>query len=338
MGFCDFVVKYNPETETEQQLSDKIFYSLYIKRLKANKPTIIFLCGDSGEGKSETAISLQDKLMEIQGIDLANYMDETNIYTPFEYPTKIDKLLFDKDLKKVNILTLHEAREVIKAKLWHSFVTQAVADINAMSRSIKRLCFIIVSQFIRDISNDIRYTLNFYCKVVRPKGKHVRLFIKVIWKDDRDIEKPRLRTRRLVGLLIMPDGSYRKFYPKYFEMKRPRRELIDIFEKQDKDSKAKIIRQKLEKMLKKMSLESGIEDNKINKLVEFYGQNIDSIGLIGKKVRGKWKLLPEVKKMHDLTDEDTIVLQNLLNDKIVNGFREKIKNSFEEEEQEEKED
>src|SRR3990172_1749681 len=117
-----------------EDVTKRILYSLIVKRIKHKKPCVIFISGDSGEGKSWSGISLQDIILETQGINLAEYFTDVNIFTPLEYPKKLDRLLYNKELKKVNVICLHEAREVIRAKDWRSFLTQSIADVNALSR------------------------------------------------------------------------------------------------------------------------------------------------------------------------------------------------------------
>lgn len=311
MAYCDFVIKY---TDDQQELLRRILYSVVIKRLKFKKPTIIFLGGGSGEGKSWSSLRLQELLFEIQGLSLKDYIEVTNVYTPIQYPKKLDTLLFNKEYKKANIICMHEAREIIKAKHWQSFLTQAIGDVNAMSRQIKRMCIIIISQFIRDITTDIRYTLNFYITVRRPKGCKPRLYINMMWKDDRDLEKPKLRKRKLSGYLVYPNGRYRRFVPQYFEMSKPDKDIIEIFEKQDFEAKAGIIRNKLDRLLKEMAI--GLEDTnkKIQAMVDFYIQTPDNLNLIGKRVKGRWKLKPQFRQMHDLNEFEVKQFHDKLND------------------------
>ncbi len=304
MAFCDFVVKYDPTKDSREELTKRILYSVFIKRLKAKKPVILFMSGDSGEGKSYSNIALENVLLEIQGLDLRDYFNDINVYTPLEYPRKLENMLHSKRLKKINILCMHEAREIVRAKNWQSFLTQAVADINAMSRTIKRLMIIITSQFIRDITTDIRYTINFYVKVSRPKGKSARLYINVMWKDDRDLEKPRLRKRKLSGYLVYPNKRYRRFVPTYLEVRKPPKDLTDIFDKADRIAKAGIIRNKLNKLMSEMKTELGEENTKVNSMVTFYTANLDALSSIGKRYKGQFKLKSDVRKMHDLTRDE----------------------------------
>jgi len=316
MAFCDFAIQYNPEVDTSETVTKKILYSLIIKRLKAHKPAVIFIGGDSGEGKSLSAVRFKQLLLEIQGLDIRNFLNDINVYLPIEYPQKLDRLLYEKELKKVNILCMHEAREVVKAKLWYSFLNQATADINAMSRAVKRLCIIIISQFIRDISNDIRYTLNYYCKVSRPKGKKARLYFYVLWKDDSDLEKPKLRKRKLSGYLIYPSKVWRRYVPKYLEMNLPPKEIVREFERQDLEAKTDIIKRKIDKLVKEMKADLQIENVKVSSMVKFYTDNVDSLNLIGQRRGKNWKVHKDVRFMHDLTPSESKQFERELNEKL----------------------
>lgn len=315
---CDFVVRYDPDVDTKEDLTKRILYSIIIKRLKANKPAISFLGGDSGEGKSWAALRLQEILLEIQGLYLKDYIDDVNVYTPLEYAQKLDNMLYEKRLKKVNIITIHEAREVIKAKLWHSFASQAIADVNAMSRGIKPLNIIIISQFIRDITTDVRYSINFYMTVSRPKNKRSRLYINVMWKDDSDLEKPKLRKRKLSGYVVMPDGRYKRYVPQYLIMSKPQKDIRDVFEKADKESKTTIIRNKLSRLVDEMKLDIGDTSDRVNRLVDYYMNNIDNLSSIGRRWRGKWRINTDATKMLDMNKKEIESFQIIINDRLKN--------------------
>lgn len=316
MAYCDFVIRHDPNKESNIELTKKIFYSVFIKRIKAQKPCIIFVSGDSGEGKSYSAITIQRILMEIQGLGLMEYLNNINVYQPLEYPQKLRELLFNNDLKKVNIICMHEAREIVKAKLWYNFLNQSISDINAMSRKIKRLITIIISQFIRDISTDIRYTLNYYCVVRRPKNKPARVYINVLWKDDRDLEKPKLRKRKLSGYIVLPGGAYRRYIPKYLECKQPPKEIRDEFDKKDYESKAHIIKKKIDSLIKEMEQDIGSTTQKISTMVEWYINNPTSLNLIGKVYKNKFRLKKNFKIMHELSDYESEQFEIKLNEEL----------------------
>ena len=316
MAFCDFVVRYNPEVDTSEELTKKILFSIIIKRLKAHKPAVIFLGGDSGEGKSLGSLRLQELLLEVQGLSLKDYLTDINVFTPLEYPQKLDNLLFKKELKKINIICMHEAREIVKAKLWYTFLNQSIGDINAMSRSIKRLCIIVISQFIRDISSDIRYTLNYYMIVRRPKGKAARIYMNVLWKDDRDLEKPKLRKRKLSGYLVYPDGRYRRYVPEYLEVRKPDKEIVKRIEILDKEAKIGIIRRKTDKLIREMKEDIGQENVKVDTMVKWYLEHKENLSIIGKKQKGKWIVKKQFKEMHDLSQGETHDFEVKLNQEL----------------------
>lgn len=301
----DFAVAFDPATETQQDLIKKILYATIIRPIKDDRPIIIFLSGDSGVGKSMSAIRLQEILMEIQGESIKPYFSVMNVYTPLEYGQKMDLLLKDRKYRKANIICIHEAREVVKAKRWFEFTVQAVADINAMSRAIKPMCIIIVSQFIRDISADLRYTLNMYIKVERYVGGRPRLYIYKMWKDDSDLEKPRLKKRRLQGMIKLPDGRYKKVMPEFIELGLPDDEIKKQFQKEDFESKNKIIKRKLEQTITDMQIESGEAFSRIEKLVEYYSKHMDELESLGKVKSGKFRLSSEFKKAQNLTPAES---------------------------------
>jgi len=316
MGYCDFVVKYDPKKDSSTDVAERILYSLFISRLKAKKPAVAFIGGDSGEGKSHSAINLQEILMRIQGLEFKDYLNDMNVYVPLEYPKKMRALLEDKRLKKANIITIHEAREIINAKDWSTFVNRAVADVNALSRQVKRMCFFIVSQFIKDISTDIRYTLNYYITVRRPKGKRARLYLSVMWKDDRDLEKPKLQKRKVSGYLVYPNGRYQRYVPQYLELPPLDKEVARIFDKADFDAKSRIMRTKLDQLMKQMSKDIGYEDKKLEAMVDYYVDNRQSLPSIGRQLRGKWRLKPEARDMHELTIDESREFEKRLNEKL----------------------
>jgi len=328
MSYFDFVVKYDRFKDTEQEVVERILYSLFIRKLKGKKPVVTFISGDSGEGKSWAALRLMYILLKLQNIDMVKVNNIVNVHTPLQYPEKLQILLNPKKflkhqpeliplIKDTNVLCVHEARNLIKSKKWQDFTAQAVADVNAMSRSIKRIAFIIVSQFIRDITTDVRYTLNYYCKCSRPIGGKTKMYMGILWKDDRDLETPKLKRRKVQGYLVSPSGNYKKFIPDYFEMEKPPKEITDEFEKDDFDAKGKIIHQLMEKMISKMQTEFNVGSRKIEAMVEWYSKNDDMLRKIATTTsRGKWKVKPTVSQMHDLTPTEFKDFVDLLNIKM----------------------
>lgn len=299
----DFLVKFDPAVDTSEDLSKRIIYALFIKPLKEKKPRVLFINGSSGEGKSYAAIRLQEIMMEIQGINILENFENINCFTPIEYPKKLDALLHSSKLKKVNILCLHEARTLIRAKNWNSFLTQAIADVNAMSRSLKRICFMIISQFVRDVTLEIRYTLDYYITMRRDKNQ-TKMYISRIWKDDRDLEKPKLRKRKIFGYVVFPSGKRKKIRPNYLIIKKPDKRLTELFDELDTKAKSDIIRRKLNKLVADMEMDLAGGNQKIIDMVSFYMAKPDKLLGIGKMVGDQFRLSKDFKKMHDLSKQE----------------------------------
>lgn len=322
LDFCISIEK----DEDIGTITEKIIYSLMIRRIKHHKPCIVFIGGDSGEGKSLSALSIQCILAKLQGIDMKenNFVavDMTNVYTPLEYPEKIDKLLNDKQYKKLNWLCVHEAREVVRAKNWHSFLTQSIADVNAMSRAIKPMCIMVISQFIRDITSDIRFTLTYYITVQRPLGGNARLFIRRIWKDDRDLERPILRSRNIRGYLRTPDGKFKFYSPKYLELAIPDREIMHKFQDSDREAKREIMQKKMKKLIDEMKMDAGIEVNKLASLVEWYTKSPDLLSQIGKRYKDRWILKKEFVEVLGLNEKELKTFAQKINERIKERVKE----------------
>jgi len=317
---ADFVIPYDPDKDTQQVLTDRILYNLFIKRIKGRKPTITFLGADSGEGKSYTYLKLAEILLRLQGQDIRPVLHDINIYTPLEYPQKLERLLFDKELKAINVIGIHEARDAINAKDYQSFLARSIADINAQSRTVKRLMIFVISQFIRDITTDVRYTITYYCKIYRPLGKKARLMIYKMWKDDRDLEKPRLKKYKISGFLVYPNGRYRRFTPDYLEIQKPDKDIRDAFEQKDYEAKATIIKRKINKLIKDMEKKANLDDSgKISTMVEWYASHQESLSFIGRRGKKGFKLKPGFTKMHDLNQQEVkdfkVGLEKALKDK-----------------------
>lgn len=324
---CDFVVKHDWETETEQDLVNKIWHSIFIGRIKSNKPCTIGVFGGSGEGKSISAgIKLQETLLKLQGVnDISPYFEGMNVYTPLEYPSKINAILFDSFFKDINVFTIHEARQLVKSHTWQSFLTQSVADINATSRQVKRLITIFISQSMSDIARDVRKTLDYMIVMKRPRGKRPRMKIKVLWLDERDPEKPQLRTRNLSGLIIDKYGRYMQFSPTFFEISPPSKNLIEIFEEQDRKAKGDIIKKKMDKMIQLVQKELGVSDDRVSMLVDYYTKDFSTLALIGKKNKNGWKVSASMQKVLNLSDDDFKIFEKRINEKVENKPKEAIK-------------
>lgn len=317
-NFHDFHVYWDSKTESLDTLTRRIVYSIFIhNRIKADKPCVLGLFGGSGEGKSLTALALYCFILSLMNLDLKKNFEVSNIITPIQYAKKIDKLLYDKEYKDNCVAIVHEAREVIRAKLWHSFLNQCIGDVNAMSRTIKPLMLILVSQFVGDIDKSVRSTMTYYLTVTRSKSRKVKLNIQKLYFDDRDIERPVLKKRRVHGYVISPTGKHRSFYLPPIEIDKPPKELSDIFKKMDFEGKTILVRRKLEKLVKQIEQETGEDNKKIETMVTWYVRNPEQLDLIGKKTKKGFSIRDDITKMHDLTESEKKDFQNKLSEELI---------------------
>lgn len=314
--YLDFIIDYN---EDPAVMGNQILQNITINRLKAHKPCIIFVSGDSGEGKSYAGLKILDVVNNYYGIDTLETLDDSVIYIPTEYLTKLDNCLFWKrnkrlDLENLRVLMIDEAREVVKARLWHTFLNQAIADCNAMSRSVKEIVLIVVSQFIKDIDSAVRYTLTFYAECERPLTGSTRLRLDRVWKNTFDLERPRLCKRPVVGY-IDHGKTRQKFYP-WFEVRKPPKEIYKKYDQNTFNAKSKILRKRIEETLKRLQKEIGHEFDKVQELVKYYMENPGQMKVIRDPRYKKFRLRKEFRDMHDLTNIEVTEFQKLLHEKM----------------------
>lgn len=330
----DFCIRYNPfKGEGEKEITERLLYTLVIKRIKANKPTVWFIGGDSGEGKSSVALTIQNILCNSMNISLIDNLEHMNIMHPKEYAHKLKVLLHSKDpvIKKLRFFCLHEARTIVSAKDWNTKLAKLISNVNAMSRAIKPLCMLIISQFIKDINTSVRYTLTYYSTFTRPlQGNYGNLKIYKLYKDDRDLEKPKIKKRLLKGYFMrakhinadpLIESDWERVWTKLDSIKlhKPPKEVYDKFISLDVAGKSDQLEKELDEMSEQFKIEAGDDDNKLLKIARHYTENITTLALIGKKYRGNWKLKKNIKEMHGLSNKDAekleIEINNIVNNK-----------------------
>lgn len=316
----DFWVKFDPDNDTPEELSRRILYSLFVKRVKAKKPVVAAIIAKSGEGKSYGCNKVIDELMYIQGIDLVENMDFFDVITianPLQYAEKLDKMLYDKRYKKVNCMAVHESRTVVSAKNWRTFVNTAISDVNAMSRAIKPIMFFFISQAFKDIDSNVRSTLTHYINITRPNSaNHSRMEIYTLWNDEKDIEKPKFRKRKIRGVVEYPDGRRRLYIPDSLYLKWLRKPLQERFEQLDYEGKSLLLKSKMGKIMSEMKAELGNDSVKIDSMVEWYIKRVDMLSSVARRNKNGWKVKADIRKLHDLTPEESKLFETRLNAKM----------------------
>jgi len=325
----DFCIRYNPFIgEGQKEVTERLLNTLIVKRLKSNKPVVWFIGGDSGEGKSSTALTLQNALCNSMGVNLMDVLEHMNVLSPVEYADKLKNIIYSKDpvVKKLRCFCIHEARTLVNSRDWNSELSRLISNVNAMSRAIKPLCMIIISQFIRDITTDVRYTLTYYSTITRPMGKgYGNLRIYRMYKDDRDLEKPKLKKRFLQGYLLrakhenadpMIESDWERSWTvlKSIKLFRPPSEIYGKFIELDKQGKTDVIVKELDRMNENLKVQAGVEDNRVNKIAEHYTKNVNQLSTIGRRIKDKWVLNKNIKEMHGLSKGEVKFLQEKVNE------------------------
>lgn len=314
--FLDFIIDYD---EDPKKMGMQILQNITINRLEAHKPCIIFLSGDSGEGKSYAGLKILDAVNQYYSIDTLETLDDSVIYIPTQYLTKLDSCLFWKDrnrpdLKNLRVLMIDEAREVVKARLWQSFLNQAIADCNAMSRSVKEVVFIVISQFIKDIDSAVRATLTFYAECQRPLSGPTQLKLERVWKNTYDLERPRLCKRPIVGYIDY--GDRRSLFRPQFEVHKPPKEIYKKYDQNTFEAKSKILRKKIEVTLKRLQKEIGHEFDKVQELVKHYIEHPEQLNVIRDPKYKKFRLRKTFRDMHDITNIEVVEFEKILLEKM----------------------
>lgn len=313
--FIDFSIPYNDDPRV---MGKQVLQHITVNRLKAKKPCIIFISGDSGEGKSSLGLKILDAVNDSYGVDTYDTLHDSIVYIPVQYLTKFDNLLHWKknnraDLKDAHGLIVDEAREVVNAKDWHTFINRAVASCTNMSRRIKPMVYILISQFITDIDSDMRHTLSFYSECQRPLTGRTRVTFERVWKNTYDLQRPRLCKRPLVGWVV--DGDSRsKFYPK-FEATMPDKKIFNKYDEESYRAKSKILRKRIEETIRKMQKQVNIYD-KVDALVDFYVTHPDQLSTIIDPRYQKFRLRKQFKDMHEITRTEQIEFEKRLQEKL----------------------
>ncbi|MCJ7458319.1 MAG: hypothetical protein MUP17_04950 [candidate division Zixibacteria bacterium] len=329
MKLIDFIVPYN---EDQRMMGTEICKQLFVNRILKKKPTVILCTGESGEGKSYTGLKILEIVNNYFGVDTLTHLEDCIIYTPLEYSKKMNAMLHEPRLKDCRCMILDEARELVSSHLWYSFVNQAIADVNALHRTVKPLVFVVIVQFIKDIDPATRRTIQYYLSCLRPLNQpHVNVFISRLWKDERDIENPKIRRRNVRGYFytgsvndattgqFTPGKKMTKFTPTMITVTLPPKEVYKEYERINLERKSEILKRKLENLLFQIEKEMGYKSSKVDSVVNYFMEHPELLDLIETRRRGtKGNIVmkQDFKKMFDLSPVEIRDFQRALHLKL----------------------
>lgn len=299
--FTDFMI---PNCSTQEEIGSTLIEHITVNRIKAHKPCFIYITGESGEGKSYTGMAIDKIITEAYDLDFYDMMDHCIVYTPLEYSMKIKSILYDKNLRKLHVIMIDEARDLLSSKTWYDFINRTINDINNQHRGVKPLVVIVISQDIGDIDKATRKTIQYRIKCTRPMGKNTRIKIKRFWKDERDVNNPKIRERSLNGYM-KNNGSWKRVYVGDLTVKLPSKEIRDRYDSASFSRKSDLLRRKIEEVEKRIQKELYGDFDKIQQLVEYYTRSPQLRRLVvERKGLNNYHIRSDFKEIHDLTGSE----------------------------------
>ena len=297
MGVIDFVIKTSADVD---KIAALIFHRLFLVRVKGNKPCIILITGASGEGKSYTGLKIIEEMFKVEGVDVTSYIKDIVVMNPLQYSEKLNALLYDKRLRKIKVMQIDEARAVVGSDKWNSFINQTIAHVNAMSRAIKPLIVIIVTQSIKDVDPATRRTINYEVKCRRRGSNPVEADIYKYWVDDHNPEHPVLRKRKVYGIIERNNEKIRT-QPRFI-LKKANQKILEVYEDLMVEGKTELLNNKLKKLTDEMKkdIEKGTF-SRVEEITSYLLKNKDTLHEWASYKRKKWKIKPERASMLNLT-------------------------------------
>lgn len=281
----DFVIDWQGDMENTTKL---IFQRILLNPINDNKPLFVVLTGESGSGKSYTAIKLQDWIYNARDLDYANYLTKNIVLNPLGYAIQIQEILNDKELKPIFTIQIDEGRFVVGAENWGTFVNTSIGHVNASTRAIRPMITFIVTQSLRDIDKRLRDSINIQL-ICRKKNGQVFVTVRKFWVDDRDLENVKLRYRRMQGTINFDDGTKQRvmlaFRPKII-----RNELKEPYETLMKSIKGSIIDKVMERLLIRIKKDLG--ETQLGRVEIIADKLISNRGLlleVGKMQGSRWR-------------------------------------------------
>ena len=311
---------------SEEKLMEDILINLFIKKIKAGMPLFISIVGKSSSGKSAFSILIQDIMYRANNLDYIDYVEQTILIKPDQYSKKVKEMLDKKNkhMKKAFTLQTDEAKFLINSESWGSFRNKAIRTITATSRAIKPIIFIIIAQLMRDIDKATRLSLDYYFEISRSPGVSPRVIPYVLYEDTTDIEKVKIKKRRLQAVIVYPNGTRKKVLP-VFRPKMPRKELYGKYNSFEVTSKQEEIFKLLDELDRDIEKLSGDYSAKVKEFAAHLIANPVELEKLGQFKRGKWKVSKETMKKYNYTSNQIKLVEELIQKK----FNEKNKESME---------
>jgi len=294
-----------PECDSLETLGSTLIEHLTVNRIKAKKPCFMYLTGDSGEGKSYTGLAIEKIIAESYDLEYVDVLDDAVIYTPLEYSVKMRNIMFNKELRKLHVVMIDEARDLLSSKTWYDFINRTINDINNQHRGIKPLVVIVISQDLGDIDYATRKTIQYRGKCFRPIGKNAILRLKRFWKDEHDVSNVKLRERSLKGF-ANHNGKSQKVYIGDIKVRLPPVEIRRTYDENSFHKKSDVLKRKIEAIEKRVHREMYGKYDKVEYLLKYYSKHHQWSNLLFDRPDSlkNPRLNKDFIKMHELTETE----------------------------------
>ncbi len=305
-----------PNFKTDEELKKLMIDRLYIRRIKKNKPTKTLFCGQSGEGKSWSALQFSDIIQEQLGSDFAQYSRIATIHTPLDFSEKIDKILYDKEYKDLHCVLLDEASNLLSAYEWQQYLTQATNKILNQSRRVKPMCVFLVTQFMGDLTMNSRKSLTYYGICERPHYSKTKVYFYETYEkiDFKDLNRTKIGGRKIKGFFRNDENIMTPFDFKTFEMGKLRKEIAEPYERDSFEAKSKMIQSDLSKLMEQMKKKYGDTNNRTTTIIQQWKEKPNLYDSLIKRKGIKIKLKEDVKILYGLSREEFKEIETRLNE------------------------
>lgn len=239
----------------EELIKNELFDLWYTEQKQ--KLLIVFIEGESGSGKSSLMLKLMYEFEKFasqrDGKEFKFDIEKQIIYTPIEYSHKIQEWIRSDHYT----IGIDEARFLVSARTWQTFVNRIITEANATLRQLKHnnnnYCGIIFinSQDFSDVDKSLRLTVNYLIRI-KPKGRKDMHRVVTIYEVIKLIDEKKILRKKLT-LNVLNFDVVCKFKVRLIDDKN----LLRKYHEHIVEAKSQILRKKFEKLKHVLKQEIG---------------------------------------------------------------------------------
>ena len=290
-----------PDNVEKNSIGGEVIRRTVNYRFRLKKNTFLGLVGESGDGKSLSAVDFSTL------IDPNNFeknIEKQIVYNPMDFPRRIKELIHS----HARVLILDEMHVTVPAKLWYEFSNIAMCQVAATFRGLKRLCLFIVTPNVKWIDSSFREMLNIYSICSRNSVNELtRVKPYQIYVNLYDIENPRIYIKKLWFY-----WHHSIHYLKEIRVKNIDDELVKKYENASTKFKGELLDKLMDKIIKKIEKKLAIGKD-YDQMAEEFVNAKDVQKFI--MMRGKISL-PKITKFYGLDYKEAKDFRDILMEKL----------------------